>query len=125
VTVANTGGFGYALYNLLLQVLPDPAAALKLADEAAFEVATPRIYIPYPAPGALSTWRNNGLASMPIVLSDDGGDETLSQDGQVQVSSGPPVINSTEQILLQGLKEKQWRIVIDLGNGSGQGAGGK
>ncbi len=80
---------------------------------AIFALADPRTYIPYPAPGALSTWRNNGWGTLPIVV-----DETTDfsqiqdDDGNLAVQSGAPVINSTEQVMLQGVKNKRWRITI-------------
>jgi hypothetical protein len=80
---------------------------------AIFAMANPRTYIPYPAPGALSTWRNNGWGSLPIVV-----DETTDfsqiqdDDGNLAVQSGAPVINSTEQVMLQGVENKRWRITI-------------
>jgi hypothetical protein len=76
-------------------------------------VANVRTYIPYPAPGALSSWRNNGWGTLPIIV-DETNSFLATQDelGNQVVQSGPPVINSTEQVLTSGGKNKRWRITI-------------
>ena len=125
ITQANTGGFGFTLFTYMLQVTSNPPAVQKLVKEVAFEVADPRTYIPYPAPGALSTWRNNGLASLPIVLNESGETLQVTDDGQIDVTSGAPLINSTDQILLQGEKSKNWQISIDLGGSDSASLGGQ
>jgi hypothetical protein len=49
------------------------------------------------------------------VLNESGGSLEVTDDGQIDVTSGAPLINSTDQILLQGEKSKNWQISIDLG----------
>lgn len=86
-----------------------------IISQVQFAVATPRVYIPFPAPGALSTWKGNGFGSLPIVI-----DQTtayasvVSDQGDVATQSGPPMINNTEQVLLQGPRNKQYRITIPI-----------
>ena len=126
VTYANTGELGFTMFTLMLQVSPnDPAAAEKLVKETVFDATNPRTYIPFPAPDALSTWRNNGLAWMPIVLNSNGRVFKIQDDGQVNVTSGSAQINSTDQILLQGDKSKSWHISIDLGSANSASVGGQ
>jgi hypothetical protein len=125
ITQANTGSFGFTLFTYMLQVSSNPPAVQKLVKEVAFEVADPRTYIPYPAPGALSTWRNNGLAALPIVLNQSSDTVQVTDEGQIDVTSGAPVINSTDQILLQGEKSKNWQISIDLGDSQTASLGGQ
>ncbi len=81
------------------------------AAQAVFAAAVPRIYIPYPAPSTLSTWQNNGFGSLPTIVDANGASVSVSEMGDRAISSGPPVINTTEQILLQGGKQKSWRII--------------
>ncbi len=80
--------------------------------QAVFALAVPRTYIPYPSPSTLSTWQNNGFASLPAILNANGAWSSVSDTGDQAVASGPPVINTTEQILLQGGKDKSWHIVL-------------
>ena len=100
-----------ALDALLRRAGFNPLAIDRLVLEAVFDVVTPRTYIPFPAPGALSTWRNNGFGTLPIVIN---GGVTFADltEGGMQVESGPPIINATEQILLQGVKDKQWSVAL-------------
>ena len=89
--------------------MPDIA---QLAARAVFAAAVPRAYIPYPAPSTLSTWLNNGFASLPSIVNTSGTVSQVSDSGDWSTASGSPVINSTEQILLQGGKDKLWHITI-------------
>jgi filamentous hemagglutinin family protein len=114
-----------AVANAIAAAVSSPDFIRK-AREAAFTVADVRTYIPYPAPGALSTWRNNGWGTLPIVI-DETTDYTQIQDdnGNLAVQSGAPLINSTEQVLLSGVKNKRWRITIpQFGSGPGLTASG-
>jgi len=91
----------------------NPRDALRILRQIQFDMATPRVYIPFPAPGALSTWKGNGFASLPIVV-DQTTDfaQIVTEDGEVATESGPPTINNTEQVLLQGVRNKQYRIIV-------------
>lgn len=113
-------GLPSTLTTLLIQrgaSLPDAA---RLSREATFSIATPRLFIPYPAPGDLSTRRGNAFGTMPIVTEafPDGCDQVnlvqcvKSGDSAIDVYSGPPVINATEEILLQGGAAKHWTITL-------------
>ena len=107
----------FSSYTALLAsqgvTLADTAPAQRAVRSLILTMATPRIYIPFPAEGALSTWKGNGFSSLPIVV-----DQTtnaavvVSDDGNVATQSGPPMINNTEQVLLTGVRNKQYRIII-------------
>jgi filamentous hemagglutinin family protein len=93
--------------------------------QAAFAGGTPRVYIPFPAPGSLSTLRSNGLAILPGILEGQSG-QTASglQSGLSTVESGAPVINGSDSILLQGSRSKRWTIFVPMASGpSDQDAG--
>jgi hypothetical protein len=93
--------------------IPSTPQVASTIRSAVFAMATPRVYIPFPAPGALSTWKGNGFGSLPIVVDPSTDYATqVSSDGNVAVQSGPPMINSTEQVLLQGVRNKQYRIIL-------------
>ena len=96
--------------NMAANENASPAVIARSAELAAFAAATPRSYVPFPAPSALSTWMNNGFGSLPSVLEVDAQTASDAPEGGL-VRSGPPLINSTEQILLQGGKAKAWRLV--------------
>jgi len=86
--------------NMTVRNLAPAPVVVQTAVQALFAAAVPRTYIPYPAPSALSTWQNNGFGSLPAIV------ETGN------ALSNAPVINSTEQILLQGGKNKNWTIAL-------------
>ena len=86
--------------------------------QAAFAGETPKVYIPFPAPGALSTLRSNGLAILPGILEGQSG-RTASglQSGLSTIQSGAPVINGGDSILLQGARSKRWTIFVPMASG--------
>ena len=88
------------------------------SQQAAFAGGTPRVYIPFPAPGSLSTLRSNGLAILPGILDGQSG-RTASglQSGLSTVQSGAPVINGSDSILLQGARSKRWTIFVPMASG--------
>ncbi|HEX4169200.1 MAG TPA: YDG domain-containing protein, partial [Bryobacteraceae bacterium] len=86
--------------NLIVRNLASATNSANAALQAVFAAAVPRTYIPYPAPSALSTWQNNGFGSLPAIVNAN------------PTTSGAPVINTTEQILLQGGKDKSWHIEL-------------
>jgi hypothetical protein len=102
-----------------LGVPEDEAGAT--SQQASFAGGTPRVYIPYPAPGALSTLRNNGMASLPVILQGQSG-RTASglQGGLATVDSGAPVINVLDSILLQGARSKSWTIFVPMAPGASE-----
>ena len=106
--------------NLAVRNLAPPANIASITAQALFVAAVPRTYIPYPAPSTLSTWQNNGFGSLPSIVDLNIGATRVSDTGDRAVNTGPPVINSTEQILLQGGKDKSWHI--ELPGISGQAA---
>ncbi|MFM1961103.1 MAG: hypothetical protein RL588_2620, partial [Pseudomonadota bacterium] len=102
-----------------LGVPEDEAGAT--SQQAAFAGGTPRVYIPYPAPGALSTLRSNGLASLPVILQGQSGRSATGLEGGVAtVQSGAPVINVLDSILLQGSRSKSWTIFVPMAPGASQ-----
>ncbi len=99
--------------NMSVRNLASPAMIAASTAQAVFAVAVPRTYIPYPSPSTLSTWQNNGFGSLPTVLDANNASAAVSDTNTDRaVASGPPVINTTEQILLQGGKEKSWHITL-------------
>ena len=87
--------------NMTIRNMASATQIATTTAQAAFGAAVPRTYIPYPAPSTLSTWQNNGFGSLPSIVS-----TTEASTG------GAPIINTTEQILLQGGKEKSWHLVL-------------
>ncbi len=110
--------------NMTVRNMASPAAISASTAQAVFALAVPRTYIPYPSPSTLSTWQNNGFASLPTILNGNGASSSVSDTGDRSVISGPPVINTTEQILLQGGKEKLWRIVLPPAPATSPSSGG-
>ncbi len=101
------------------------AQAQRKVREIVFAMATPRIYIPFPAPGALSTWKGNGFSSLPIIV-DQASDYALVVNGlgDFAVQSGPPLINNTEQVLLQGVRSKRYHVTFAGRSPLGSALGG-
>ena len=98
--------------------VPEPEAGAT-AQQAAFAGGTPRVYIPFPAPGALSTLRNNGMATLPVILEGQvGRTATGLQQGLATVQGGAPVINVLDSILLQGARSKSWTIFVPMAPGA-------
>ncbi len=85
--------------NMTIRNMASATQIATTTAQAAFGAAAPRTYIPYPAPSSLSTWQNNGFGSLPGIVS-----ATEASTG------GAPIINTTEQILLQGGKDKSWHL---------------
>ena len=106
---ADTGSLHAAIAsNLAGGRLADADAIAGMTQRAVLGVTLGRTYIPYPAPSALSTWQTNGFAPLPSVVAiaaPDAGDA-------LGVRTTMPIINSTQQILLQGGADKAWRIVL-------------
>ncbi len=98
--------------NMTIRNMAPATQIATAAAQAVFGAAVPRTYIPYPAPSMLSTWQNNGFGSLPAIVDANGASTSVSGAGGRAITSGPPVINTTEQILLQGGKNKSWRIVL-------------
>ena len=100
--------------------VPEPEA-VATSQQAAFAGGTPRVYIPYPAPGALSTLRNNGMAALPVILEGQSGrTATGLQQGLATVQGGAPVINVLDSILLQGARSKSWTIFVPMAPGASE-----
>jgi hypothetical protein len=98
--------------NLAVRNLASSGDILTTTLRAVFAAAVPRAYIPYPAPSALSSWQNNGFGSLPAIIDATRTTSIQLDSGDGSIQSGLPVINSTEQVLLQGGKNKAWRIVL-------------
>ena len=105
--------------NLALRDHADPAAFTGLAQRAVLGASLGRTYVPYPAPSALSTWQTNGFAPLPSILTLD----QPANDAELATRTAAPIINSTQQILLQGGADKAWRIVLPPLPGSSGPAG--
>jgi filamentous hemagglutinin family protein len=105
--------------NMAVRNMAPTAMIFDTMMRAVFGTAVPRTYVPFPAPGGLSTWRNNGFGSLPTIVDGFSSVKSLSSDGET-LSSGAPVMNTTEQILLQGGKDKQWRLRLPLSQQNGQ-----
>ncbi|MFM8940116.1 MAG: hypothetical protein ACKOEY_08965, partial [Phenylobacterium sp.] len=103
---------------------PDLVAGA-ISQQAFFAVATPRVFVPFPAPGAPSTLRTSGLASLPLILQGQSGQSSLGLEGGLATFvTGPPVINAVDTILLQGSGEKSWTIFIPMAADLADGDGG-
>ena len=98
--------------NMTIRNLASAAAIATMTAQAVFGVAVPRTYIPYPAPSTLSTWQNNGFGSLPTIVTSSGATSGGPTSGNWVTTGGAPVINTTEQILLQGGKNKSWQILL-------------
>ena len=125
VSTANADLFGRYEEEMLKLGLTLSDPALELIRETQYTMATPRLYIPFPAPGALSTFKGNGFASLPIVVDQTTAYASVTgDDGGVATQSGPPMINTTEQALLQGVRSKQYRIMAPSQAAAGPGLAG-
>ena len=93
--------------NLTVRDLGDAATIAAVSQRAVLGATIGRTYIPYPAPSALSTLQTNGFAPLPSIV-------TLASpaDPDAATRTAVPIINSTQQILLQGGADKAWRIVM-------------
>ncbi len=99
--------------NMSVRNMASAASIASSTAQAVFAVAVPRTYIPYPSPSTLSTWQNNGFGSLPTVLDTSNASAgVFDTNNDRAIASGPPVINTTEQILLQGGKGKSWHITL-------------
>ncbi|NYT39717.1 filamentous hemagglutinin N-terminal domain-containing protein [Sphingomonas sp. R-74633] len=74
-------------------------------------VGNPHFYIPYPVIDPIYLGRTNGFGGLPSIIAARTATPT---DSSVIVQSGAPTVNSTEQILQQGGRDKQWRVVSTL-----------
>ena len=94
--------------NLAVRNLADSAIIAGTAQRAVLGASLNRTYIPYPAPSALSTWQTNGFAPLPSIVNVP---QPQADDG-LATRTATPIINSTQQILLQGGAGKAWRIAL-------------
>lgn len=117
----NPASSGDPVKDILVALgVPEPEAGAT-SQQAAFAGGTPRVYIPFPAPGALSTLRNNGMATLPVILQGQSG-RTASglEQGLATVQGGAPVINVLDSILLQGARSKSWTIFVPMAPGASE-----
>ncbi len=98
--------------NMTIRNLASAAQIATMTAQAVFGVAVPRAYIPYPAPSTLSTWQNNGFGLLPTIVVLNSANSAGPTSGAWVISGGSPLINSTEQILLQGGKNKSWQLLL-------------
>ena len=80
-----------------------PQTALK------FLAAPARVYIPYPSPTTLYLGDTRGFGALPSIFARTG---ALYIGDDLTFDTGPAVINSTEEVLLQGDMGKSWRIIF-------------
>ena len=107
--LTDTGSLHAAITsNLTVRHLADADTIAALAQRAVLGATLGRTYIPYPAPSALSTWQTNGFAPLPSIVAM--GAPATGDD--LATRTAAPIINSTQQILLQGGSDKAWRIVL-------------
>lgn len=116
---------GDPIKDILMGLGTPDLAAGAISQQAFFAVATPRIFVPFPASGVPSTLRTSGLASLPLILQGQPGQSASGlQGGLATVVTGAPVINAVDTILLQGAGEKSWTIFIPMAADPVDGDGG-
>jgi filamentous hemagglutinin family protein len=116
---------GDPIKDILIGLGRPDAVAGAVAQQASFAGATPRVFVPFPAPGVPSTLRTSGLASLPLILQGQPGQSSSGlQGGLATVVTGAPVINAVDTILLQGAGEKSWTIFIPMAADQADGDGG-
>lgn len=98
--------------NMAVRNLAPSTQIETMTAQAIFGAAVPRTFIPYPAPSTLSTWQNNGFGSLPTIMDANRPPSASANSDGWALTSGRPLINRTEQILLQGGKDKSWRILL-------------
>ena len=82
----------------------------QLPDTVARTIGNPRFYVPFPVIDPIYLGKTNGFAGLPSIIvpwNAEGGSE-------IKFESGSPVLNSTEQILLQGYRNTQGFLRIEL-----------
>jgi filamentous hemagglutinin family protein len=72
-----------------------------------YTVGNWRFFIPYPTAHGLYNAYTNGLGGLPSVIWPSATEVAL--DGAI-IDGGSPVINSTQSVLTQGDKQKQWSV---------------
>jgi hypothetical protein len=95
-----------------LAQLMNPTVATQSIEKAAQAMTNPT-FIPFPAPDGLPTRDANTLAPLPAIISVLAPSVQVSESGSSQtiaVNSGEPIMDAPEQILLQGPKQKNWKI---------------
>ena len=113
--VADTGSLHAAIAsNLAVRRLADADTIAGMTQRVVLGATLGRTYIPYPAPSALSSWQTNGFAPLPSVVALAAPDA----DDALAMRTAAPIINSTQQIMLQGGADKAWRIVLPPLTGS-------
>ncbi|RJF96382.1 YDG domain-containing protein [Sphingomonas cavernae] len=74
-------------------------------------VGNPHFYIPYPVVDPIYLGRTNAFSGLPSIVA---ARSTTPSDTSVVVQSGAPTINSTEQVLIQGRRAKNWQVQSTL-----------
>jgi hypothetical protein len=99
-----------------LAQLMTPTVATQSIEKAAQAMTNPT-FIPFPAPDGLPTRDANTLAPLPSIISVLAPSVEVSASGNSQtiaVNSGEPIMDAPEQILLQGPKQKNWKIKSNI-----------
>ena len=75
-------------------------------------IGAPRFYVPFPGLNTPYVGHTAGFGRLPNVMRPRGQAAEIASADDILIDSGEAVINSTEQILLQGDKGKTWRIAF-------------
>lgn len=86
--------------------LVDPAEAC-LTLKLAYTVGNPRTFIPYPNRDGLYLARTNGFGDLGLLVPTEVVEASATSE---VVASGAPILNSTDQVLVQGDREKRWTL---------------
>lgn len=81
-----------------------------LTLKLAYTLGNPRSFIPYPSETGLYLGRTNGFGDLGMIIAPDSTVQTSSSE---TVSTGAPVLNSTDQVLIQGDRDKRWTIKFE------------
>ncbi len=74
-------------------------------------IGNPHFYIPYPALDPIYLGRTNAFAGLPSIIKPR---NVMAAEDELIVETGARTINSTEQILSQGGRDKQWFVRSQL-----------
>ena len=96
--------------TLAIPHLPDCVTSpdgVCLTLKLAYAIGNPRSFIPDPSETGLYLGRTNGFGDLGMIVTPD---TTVQTSSSETVSSGAPVLNSTDQVLIQGDRDKRWTI---------------
>ncbi|MBO9709080.1 MAG: filamentous hemagglutinin N-terminal domain-containing protein [Caulobacter sp.] len=79
--------------------------------DVAYTIGNPRFFIPYPTETGLYLGRTNAFGDTAVIATSGAVERTSAGE---TVVSGSPVLNSTDQVLIQGDRDKQWTLRFKL-----------